>query len=67
MANMKNPNVEALLRAHISLDKYTEFATHLFEVKGKNIQEDVVAEVYHRFQGVTQCLQRVMNVLFLIY
>lgn len=51
--------------APISLDKYTEFATHLFEVNGKNIQEDVIAEVYHRFQGVTQCLQRVMNVLFL--
>jgi len=49
----------------ISIEKYSEFAIHQFEKNGKSIDKEVVEEVYHRFHGVTQCLQRVMNVLFL--
>lgn len=49
----------------ISLEKYEEFAIEQFEKNGKHIEKEVIKEVYHRFQGVTQCLQRVMNVLFL--
>ncbi len=51
--------------APISLEKYEEFATNMFKKNGKDIEKEVIEEVYHRFNGVTQCLQRVMNVLFL--
>lgn len=51
--------------APISLEKYKEFATNMFKKNGKDIEKEVIEEVYHRFNGVTQCLQRVMNVLFL--
>ena len=51
--------------APISEEKYTLFAVGLFQKNGKEIDEDVVHEVYARFSGVTSCLQRVMNVLFL--
>lgn len=46
-------------------DKYTAFALRLFELNGKTLEEKVVHDVYSRFDGVTFCLQRVMNVLFL--
>lgn len=49
----------------ISKDKYAAFAKHLFEKGGKNLDEDVVLQVYERFDGVTAYMQRVMNVLFL--
>ncbi|MBQ2535737.1 MAG: ATP-binding protein, partial [Bacteroidaceae bacterium] len=48
----------------ISEEKYTEFAVRLFERNGKHLAKEVVHEVYHRFNGVTSCLQRVMNVLY---
>lgn len=51
--------------APISEDKYTAFAVSLFQKHGKSLEEAVVHEVYTRFNGVTSCLQRVMNVLFL--
>ena len=49
----------------ISLDKYTAFAEDQFSRYGKEIQPQSVAEVYNRFDGITSCLQRVHNVLFL--
>ena len=49
----------------ISIDKYIEFACRQFAQNNKNLTEDVVSDVYKRFNGVTSCLQRVMNVLFL--
>ncbi|MBQ7686382.1 MAG: ATP-binding protein [Bacteroidaceae bacterium] len=51
--------------APISVDKYTAFAAELFRKYGKTIDEKVVSDVYQRFDGVTSCLQRVMNVLYL--
>jgi hypothetical protein len=48
----------------ISEEKYTGFAVRLFERNGKHLAKEVVHEVYHRFNGVTSCLQRVMNVLY---
>lgn len=51
--------------APISLEKYREFAMQQFKKNNKEIVPEVVDEVYNRFQGVTQCLQRIMNVLFL--
>lgn len=49
----------------ISLDKYTEFAQHQFARYGKVIEPLAVEEIYSRFDGVTSCIQRVLNVLFL--
>lgn len=49
----------------ISLEKYTEFAQTQFEKYGKHIDAPVVAEIYHRFDAVTSCIQRMLNVLFL--
>jgi hypothetical protein len=49
----------------ISVEKYTEFAQMQFQKQGKDIDAEVVKEVYRRFYAVTSCLQRVMNVLFL--
>lgn len=51
--------------APISLEKYEAFAIRQFETNGKRLEKEVIADVYHRFNGVTLCLQRVMNVLYL--
>ena len=47
-------------------EKYTVFAEQMFRQYGKTLDEGVVNKVYSRFDGVTFCLQRVMNVLFLM-
>jgi hypothetical protein len=49
----------------ISLDKYSDFAQQKFREYGKEVEPEVTETVYTHFQGVTSCLQRVMNVLFL--
>lgn len=49
----------------ISEDKYASFAENLFAKNRKILDKDVVAQVYHRFDGVTAYMQRVMNVLYL--
>lgn len=46
-------------------EKYAVFAERLFAENGKTLDKNVTHEVYNRFDGVTFCLQRVMNVLFL--
>ena len=51
--------------APISEEVYTDFAVRQFQKGEKSLDEAVVHEVYTRFSGVTSCLQRVMNVLFL--
>jgi AAA+ ATPase superfamily predicted ATPase len=51
--------------APISEEVYTGFAVRQFQKGEKSLDEAVVHEVYTRFSGVTSCLQRVMNVLFL--
>lgn len=51
--------------APIACEKYVEFCKNLFAIHGKGIEDGVVEKVYERFDGVTLCLQRVMNVLFM--
>ena len=48
----------------ISVEKYTEFAQQQFQRHGKSIEIEVVEDVYQRFDAVTSCLQRMLNVLF---
>lgn len=50
----------------ISEEKYAAFAERLFAEGGKFLAPDVAHEVYSRFDGITFCLQRVMNVLFMM-
>ena len=49
----------------IAMEKYIEFARRQFEKYDKAIDNEVVAEVYQRFDAVTSCIQRTLNVLFL--
>lgn len=49
----------------ISVEKYTKFTLMQFQKYGKCIEPDVVGEVYQRFDAVTSCIQRVLNVLFM--
>ena len=49
----------------ISVEKYVEFAQMQFEKFGKSIDSKVVEEVYRRFDAVTSCVQRLLNVLFM--
>ncbi|MBQ7443671.1 MAG: ATP-binding protein [Bacteroidaceae bacterium] len=49
----------------ISMTKYQDFAQRMFQRGGKNIEANVVKAVYEQFDGITLCLQRLMNVLYL--
>lgn len=51
--------------APISEEKYVEFAQQQFAKYGKRIESDAVRKVYHRFDAVTSCMQRVLNVMFM--
>ena len=46
-------------------ERYVEFAEKQFSKFGKTLAPGVAHEVYQRFDGVTFCLQRIMNLLFL--
>lgn len=48
----------------ISVERYVDFACHLFTEGGRSILPEVVTEVYQRFDGVTWYLQSLMNALF---
>lgn len=49
----------------IPVEKYTDFAQRQFMKYGKGIDAAVVEEIYRRFDAVTSCIQRLLNVLFL--
>ena len=49
----------------ISLSKYRDFEQELFRRGNKTLAADVVDAAYEQFDGITLCLQRIMNVLFL--
>lgn len=49
----------------ISIEKYVEFAQLQFSKYGKSIESAAVEEVCRRFDSVTSCVQRMLNVLFL--
>lgn len=49
----------------ISVEKYTEFAQQQFLKYGKSMDGEVMTLIYQRFDAVTSCIQRVLNVLFL--
>ena len=48
----------------IPLEEYIRFAQRHFQEAGKSISTGVITEVYHRFEGVTWYVQRIMNEFF---
>lgn len=51
----------------ISFDRYWAFAEPQFAKNGdRRISYEVVDEVYHRFEGVTANVQRIMNMLYML-
>lgn len=48
----------------IPYDKYLAFAKEKFDEAGKSINDDVVADLYERFEAVTSYMHRVLNILF---
>ncbi len=49
----------------IPLEKYIQFAQEQFAKYDKQIDQAAIAEVYNRFDAVTSCIQRLLNVLFM--
>ena len=50
--------------APISLEKYQSFCQMHFERNGKSLDNEVVPQLYERFEGITSYMQRTMNILF---
>ena len=48
----------------IAPDKYCSFAKNLFAEAGKKLEEDCFNEIYHRVEGHTWYVQRILNELF---
>lgn len=59
-------SVSMLYLEPIPLGKYVDFAGSHFEKAGKTISEEVVANVYNRFDGTTWYVQKMLNTLFMI-
>lgn len=71
MSNMFNSSSKPFYQSAISmgldpipLDTYTEFASHLFELRGKHVSKELTAKVYQQFNGCTWFVQMMMNELF---
>lgn len=71
MSNMFNSPAKPFYQSAISmgldvipLDAYTEFATHLFEEREKQVSADLIASAYNMFNGCTWFVQMMMNELF---
>ena len=48
----------------LPLPVYTQFARGMFSLRGKIIQEDVISQVYEKYEGCTWFIQMIMNELF---
>ncbi|WP_289706264.1 AAA family ATPase [Parabacteroides goldsteinii] len=59
-------SVSILHLAAIDRQKYIEFARHHFRMAQKDIDEEVVASLYDRFEGITWYLQKILNILFAV-
>ena len=49
----------------IPLEKYKDFAAILFQKYNKHIDTRIIDVLYNQFDGITFCLQKVMNILFM--
>lgn len=50
--------------APIPMDTYIDFATQLFEERGKHLSRELAEKVYQQFNGCTWFIQMMMNELF---
>ena len=51
----------------IALDRYWDFAEHLFAKNGgRRLSYEAVDTVYQRFEGITANVQRIMNILYML-
>ena len=48
----------------IDKEKYREFACNLFDESGKELDSNVIDELYSRFEGITWYMQKTLNALF---
>ena len=71
MSNMFNTPSKPFYQSAISMgldpipmDTYTDFACHLFQDNGKEIDEEVVKTVWSMFDGYTWFVQMMMNELY---
>ncbi len=71
MSNMFNSSSKPFYQSAISMglepipmDTYADFATRLFEERGKHISRELIEKVYHKFNGCTWFVQMMMNELF---
>lgn len=71
MSNMFNSSSKPFYQSAISMglapigvEVYADFATRLFEERGKRIERELVKRVYGAFDGYTWFVQMLMNELF---
>lgn len=71
MSNMFNSSSKPFYQSAISMglapipqEAYAEFATHLFETRGKHVSQELTKKVYQLFNGYTWFVQMLMNELF---
>lgn len=71
MSNMFNSSSKPFYQSAISMglapigvEVYADFATRLFEERGKRIERELVKRVYEAFDGYTWFVQMLMNELF---
>ena len=71
MSNMFNSPAKPFYQSAISMglepipvETYADFATRLFEERGKHIDRQVIEEVWNKYAGYTWFVQMIMNELF---
>lgn len=71
MSNMFNSPSKPFYQSAISMglepipiNVYTDFATNLFEERGKHIERNVVETIWNRYHGYTWFVQMMMNELY---
>ena len=71
MSNMFNSPAKPFYQSAVSMglmpipmETYSDFATRLFEERGKHIEKELIAQVYEKFSGCTWFVQMMMNELF---
>lgn len=55
-----------LMLEPIEIEKYTSFVKRHFEAAGKTIDEETIAGVYHKWQGITMYMHRIFHDAFIL-
>jgi len=57
-------SVSMMYLTSISIFKYSDFAISHFEHAKKTIQKEVIANIYHQFDGITWYMQKMLNAMY---